>query len=98
LKLTDLVEYQQASVVSRSLLRTDNGSITLYAFDREEGLSEHALPDEAMILVLDGAAELTVDGTAQRVEAGGVLLLPAGRPHAVRAVERFKMMLTRIRS
>lgn len=94
----DLIDYQAGSVVSKVLLKKDTGNVTLFAFDRGEGLSEHTTPYDAMVQVIDGAAEITVSGTPHRVTAGEMIVMPGGQPHALRAVERFKMILTMIRS
>lgn len=87
------VAYSDGSVVSRTLLKKDTGSVTLFAFEKGEELSEHTAPFEALIHVLDGEAEITVGGKPRRVKAGQMILMPAGVPHAVKAVERFKMTL-----
>jgi quercetin dioxygenase-like cupin family protein len=97
-KLTDVVDYQSGSVVSRTLIKKGTGTVTLFAFDEGEGLSEHTAPFDALVLVADGEAEITISGKAHRVVAGEVILLPAAEPHAVKAVTRFKMLLTMIRS
>ena len=94
---TDLVQYQDGTVVSRTLVKKPKGTVTLFAFDRGEGLSEHTAPFDALVLGLDGAAEITIAGTAHQVRAGELLELPAGKPHAVKTTERFKMMLVMIR-
>jgi quercetin dioxygenase-like cupin family protein len=96
--LTDLVAYQSGSVVSTTLIAKKTGTVTLFAFDRGEGLSEHTAPFDAMVCVLDGTADVTIGGTAMRVEAGQMVIMPANVPHALTAVEPFKMMLTMIRS
>jgi len=97
-RLVDLVDYQEGSVVSRMVLKKETGSVTLFAFDKGEGLSEHTVPFDALIVVLDGEAEVTISGIAHRVREGEMVVLPAGEPHALAAVERFKMVLTMIRS
>jgi quercetin dioxygenase-like cupin family protein len=97
-RLADLVEYQPGSVVSCTLVKKGTGTVTLFAFDAGEGLSEHSAPFDALVLVVDGEAEITISGKVHRAEAGDVLLLPATQPHAVKAVARFKMLLTMIRS
>jgi quercetin dioxygenase-like cupin family protein len=97
-RLVDMIDYQEGSVVSRTLVKKKTGTVTLFAFDKGEGLSEHTAPFDALVFVLDGAAELTVSGVTIRVGQGEMVLLPAGEPHAVAAVERFKMVLTMIRS
>jgi len=97
-KLADIVEYQSGSVVSRTLIKQGTGTVTLFAFDEGEGLSEHSAPFDALVLGADGEAEITISGKAHRVREGEVILLPATEPHAVKAVTRFKMLLTLIRS
>ncbi len=97
-KLADIVDYQAASVVSRTLIKKGTGTVTLFAFDEGEGLSEHSAPFDALLLAADGEADVTIAGNAVRVREGDVILLPATEPHAVKAVTRFKMLLTMIRS
>jgi quercetin dioxygenase-like cupin family protein len=94
---TDLLEYQADSVVSRELIRQKTGTVTLFAFDKGQGLSEHTAPFDAMVQVLDGEADVSIDGREVRVRAGETVLMPANLPHAVNAPERFKMLLTMIR-
>jgi quercetin dioxygenase-like cupin family protein len=96
--LTDLLQYQDRSIVSRVLLKNKGGTVTLFAFDQGEGLSEHTAPFEALVLVVEGSAEVEIAGQAYRVGTGETITLPANIPHAVRAVTRFKMLLTMIRS
>lgn len=96
--LVDLVAYQEASVVSKTLIKRETGTITLFAFDKGQGLSEHTAPFDAMVCVLDGVAEITISGNLVAVRQGEMLVMPANEPHALKAVERFKMMLTMIRS
>ena len=97
-RLASLVSYQEGSVVSRTLLEDKAGTVTLFAFDAGQGLSEHTAPYDALLQLLEGQAEVTVAGNESRLEAGDVILLPAGQPHTVRASTRFKMLLTMIRS
>jgi quercetin dioxygenase-like cupin family protein len=97
-RLIDLVEYQTGSIVSRTILDEETGTITLFAFDKDQGLSEHTVPYDAMVYLLDGEVEITLSGNPLRVRQGEMLIMPAGIPHALRAVERFKMILTMIRS
>jgi len=97
LGLVDLVQYQSGTVVSRTLVKKPTGTVTVFAFDANEGLSEHTAPFDALLFVVDGEAEVTIAGTPYRVHAGEMLRLPANRPHALRAVQRFKMMLVMIR-
>ena len=96
--LVDLVAYQEASVVSKTLIKRETGTVTLFAFDKGQGLSEHTAPFDAMVCVLDGVAEITISGNLVAVRQGEMLVMPANEPHALKAVERFKMMLTMIRS
>jgi len=98
LKLNELIDYQDDSVVSREIIRKDTGTVTLFAFDRGQGLSEHTAPFDAMVQVIDGEAEITISGESNRVAAGEMIIMPANEPHAVMAVEPFKMLLTMIRS
>ena len=93
----DLVDYQVGAVVSRVLLKQKTGSVTVFAFDRGEELSEHTVPHDALISVIDGEAEITVAGVPHRVSTGEMLILPGGEPHAVRAATRFKMVLVMIK-
>jgi len=93
-----LVDYQAGSVVSREIVRKTGGRVTLFAFDEGEGLSEHSAPFDALVQVLEGEAEITIAGAANRVSEGELILLPANQPHALRAITRFKMILTMIRA
>ena len=96
--LSSLIVYQDGSVVSQTLLERKTGTVTLFAFDKGQGLSEHSAPFDAMVLVADGQAEITISGKAHRVSAGEMIVMPANEPHALKAVERFKMLLIMIRS
>jgi quercetin dioxygenase-like cupin family protein len=96
--LKDLVTYQDGSVVSRQLVKRPAGSVTLFAFAAGEGLSEHTAPFDALVVVTDGRADITIGGEAFRVGAGESLLLPADVPHALHASERFQMLLVMIRA
>lgn len=98
LDVIDLAAYQPGAIVSRALLKRPGGTITLFAFDAGEALSEHTAPFDALVQVLDGAADITVAGVRLHVAAGQSVLLPAHQPHAVSASVRFKMLLTMIRS
>jgi quercetin dioxygenase-like cupin family protein len=93
-----LVEYQSGSVVSRTVVAKSTGTVTLFAFDEGEGLSEHTAPFDALVQIVDGEAEITVADTTHRVRAGELLLMPADIPHALHAASRFKMILTMIKS
>ena len=96
-KVAELLEYQAGSVVSRTLIKKPTGTLTLFAFDQGEGLSEHSTPHDAVVEVLDGTVEITIGGVPHRVSAGEGLLLPASIPHALSAVTPFKMLLIMIR-
>ena len=96
--MADLVAYQPGAVVSRVILKKGTGNVTLFAFDKEQGLSEHTTPFDALVLVLDGQAEITVGGTPHQLRAGEMIVMPANIPHALKAPERFKMALTMIRA
>jgi quercetin dioxygenase-like cupin family protein len=96
--MADLVAYQDGAVVSRVILKKATGNVTLFAFDRGQELSEHTTPFDALVHVLDGRAEITVGGTPHHLSAGGMILMPGGLPHALKATERFKMVLTMIRA
>ena len=93
-----LAAYQDGAVVSRTLLKRAGGTITLFAFDEGQALSEHTAPFDAVAHVLEGEAEITIAGTLLSVSAGELMLMPANQPHAVTARTRFKMLLTMIRS
>jgi quercetin dioxygenase-like cupin family protein len=97
-RAADLVGYQEGAVVSRELVRTPRGTVTAFAFDEGQGLSEHTTPFDALAHVLEGEAEIVIAGTAHRVPGGAMILMPGGQPHALHAVQRFKMILTMIRS
>jgi quercetin dioxygenase-like cupin family protein len=94
----DMVGYQEGAVVSKTLVKKTTGTVTLFAFARGQGLSEHTAPFDALVQVLDGDVEVTVSGQPFRLKAGGLIVMPANEPHALQAVDRFKMMLTMIRS
>jgi len=97
LELASGVDYAGGSVVSKTILDKKTGTLTLFAFDEGQGLSEHTSPYDATVQIVDGVAELTVGGAPHRVKAGELFIMPAGVPHSLRAVERFKMLLIMIR-
>jgi quercetin dioxygenase-like cupin family protein len=97
-KAIDLVDYQEGSVVSRTLIDEDAGTVTLFAFDEGQELSEHTAPYDALVHLLDGEAEIIVSGKAIRLKEGEMVVMPANEPHALKALRRFKMILTMIRS
>lgn len=98
LTLNDMVAYQDGAVVSRTLVDKKVGTLTLFAFGAGQGLSEHTAPYDATIQVLDGEAEVIIEGKRFAVKAGEMIIMPANRPHEVRATERFKMLLIMIRA
>jgi quercetin dioxygenase-like cupin family protein len=95
---SELVDYQPGSVVSREIIRKDVGTVTLFAFDKGQGLSEHTAPFDALVQVVDGEAEITIAGEKHKVKNGQIIIMPAGKPHALHAAERFKMMLVMIKA
>jgi quercetin dioxygenase-like cupin family protein len=96
--VTEMVNYQDGAVVSRTLIHRPAATITLFAFDEGQGLSEHTAPFDALAQVLEGEAEITVSGKPMVTKAGHAVLMPANQPHALKALTRFKMLLTMIRS
>ena len=94
---SDLVAPQPGAVVSRTLIKKASGTVTVFAFDAGEGLSEHTAPFDALVLDLEGEAEISISGTPHHVSVGQILKLPAGEPHAVKAATPFKMLLVMVR-
>jgi quercetin dioxygenase-like cupin family protein len=95
--LAEIVQYQPAAVVSRTIVKKPAGTVTAFAFDAGEGLSEHTAAFDALVVMVDGDAEITIEGKPHRLAAGQLLRLPANRPHALKAITRFKMLLVMIR-
>lgn len=98
LRIEALIEYHEGAVISREIIRKDTGTVTIFAFDKGEGLSEHTAPFDAMVQVIDGKAEITISGNKNVLEKGDMIIMPASKPHSLHALERFKMVLTMIRS
>ena len=96
--LAELVDYQEGAVVSRSVIAKQAGTVTLFAFDEGQSLSEHTAPYDALVCALDGEAEIIISGKVHRLRAQEAVILPANEPHAVRALRKFKMLLIMIRS
>ena len=96
--LVDLVDYQEKAVVSKTVIEKKTGTVTVFAFDQGEGLSEHTAPFDALVYVLDGEVEITISGTPVIVKQGEMIVMPADKPHALKAVKKFKMMLIMIKS
>ena len=97
LHLADLVAYNEGSVVSRQITKAEAGNVTLFAFDKDQELSEHTAPFDALVHALDGEAEIRISGKAYALKTGEAIIMPADEPHAVKAITRFKMLLTMIR-
>ncbi len=96
--LAGLLEYQEGSVVSRTIVDKKTGTVTIFAFDDGQGLSEHTTPFDALVCILDGEAEITIAGKIYTVKKDEMLIMPADKPHALQAVKKFKMLLVMIRS
>ena len=96
--LSELITYQEGSVVSRTLIDKTAGTVTLFAFDAGQGLSEHTAPYDAMVYILDGEAQVTIAGILLSLKAGDATIMPANKPHALTAKNRFKMLLVMIKS
>jgi quercetin dioxygenase-like cupin family protein len=98
LKLIDLAAYQEGAVVSRQITKAEGGNVTLFAFDQGQELSEHTAPYDALVHVLDGEAEIRISGKAFQLKTGEAIIMPANDPHALKAVRKFKMLLTMIKA
>lgn len=96
-KLADMVNYQDGSIVSKEVIKKEAGTVTLFAFDKGQGLSEHTAPFDALVNVLDGQAEVKISGNPFIVKEGEMIIMPANKPHSVQAKERFKMLLVLIK-
>ena len=97
-RLIDLINYQHGSIVSRTLIDKKTGTVTLFAFDEGQGLSEHTAPFDALVYLIDGEAEVVISGNSLRLKAGETIIMPAHEPHALQAIKKFKMILIMIRS
>lgn len=98
LKMADLINYQDGAVVSRTLIDKTAGTVTLFAFDEGQGLSEHTVPFDALVYLVDGKVEITISGKQHNLSAGDILLMPANHPHALKAVQKMKMLLIMIKA
>jgi quercetin dioxygenase-like cupin family protein len=96
--LVDMVDYQKDAVVSKTIIDKKTGTVTLFSFDQGQGLSEHTAPFDALVQVLEGRVEVKISGNPFLLKQGEMIIMPANQPHALKAVERFKMLLTMIRS
>jgi quercetin dioxygenase-like cupin family protein len=93
-----LVAYQDGSIVSKEIIKKTTGTVTIFAFDRDQGLSEHTAPFDALVCILDGEAEISIAGEPHHLKEGEMIIMPGGKPHALIAPKRFKMMLVMIRA
>jgi quercetin dioxygenase-like cupin family protein len=98
MELIGLIDYQEGSVVSRTIIDKATGTCTVFAFDGGQGLSEHTAPFDALVYILNGEAEVTISGKSLHLKGGDMVIMPANEPHALRAIKRFKMMLVMIKS
>ncbi len=98
IKLSSFVNYQEGSIVSKEIINKQIGSVTAFAFDKGEGLSEHTAPFDALIHVIDGKAQITISGIHHDLKKDEMIVMPANQPHSVKAIERFKMILVMIRA
>ena len=95
--LTESIDYQVGAVVSKTILKKETGTVTLFAFDQDQGLSKHSAPFDAIVQLIDGAAQITIGDTPFELKTGDMIIMPANIPHAVQAIVRFKMLLTMIK-
>jgi len=98
LNLIDLVDYAKGAVVSKQIIKEEKGNVTLFAFDQGEGLSEHTAPFNALVYIVDGVSEVIIEGNSHNLSKGQMIIMPANKPHALKAIERFKMLLVMIRA
>ena len=98
MKINEMVAYQKQAIVSKTLVEKESGTVTLFAFDKDQALSEHTAPFDALVQVSEGQAEIRIAGVPHLVGAGEMLVMPAQQSHALKAITPFKMMLTMIRS
>lgn len=98
LKIKEMIAYQEGSIVSKEIIKKTSGTVTMFAFDQGQGLSEHTAPFDALVHVLDGEVEIAISGEPYRLSEGEMIIMPGGKPHALKALKRFKMMLVMVRS
>lgn len=96
--MKDLVTYQEDSIVSKEIIKRPTGTVTVFAFDKNQGLSEHTAPFDALVYLLDGEAEIIISGESHHLKAGEMIIMPGGKPHALKAIKKFKMTLVMVRS
>lgn len=97
-KINELVKYQENTIVSKTIIEKKTGTVTVFAFDKNQGLSEHTAPFDALVHIIDGEAEVFISGNKINLKNGEIVIMPAEKPHALKAVKRFKMILTMIKS
>ena len=97
-KLIDLADYHTDAIVSKTIIDKSAGTLTLFAFDTGQGLSEHTAPFDALVYIIDGEATVTISGTTSRLQQGEMVIMPANQPHALKALHKFKMLLVMIKS
>lgn len=96
--LSEMVNYQDGTVVSKEIIKKENGTVTLFAFDQGQGLSEHTAPFDALVYIVDGESKISIAGKPSNVKQGEIIIMPANKPHALQAVKKFKMLLVMIKS
>jgi quercetin dioxygenase-like cupin family protein len=96
--LKELVAYQDGSIVSKEIIKKPTGTVTIFAFDQDQGLSEHTAPFDALVYVLDGETEIIISSISYHLKAGDMIVMPGGQPHALKATKKFKMMLVMVKS
>lgn len=97
-KLSDLIKYQENAIVSSEIIKNDTGTVTVFAFDRNQGLSEHTTPFDALVNIIEGQAEVAISREVFSVKEGEIIIMPANKPHSIKAVEKFKMLLVMIKN
>ena len=96
--MKDMVVYQDGSIVSKEIIKKATGTVTIFAFDQDQGLSEHTAPFDALVQIVDGEAEIIISGESHHLKEGEIIIMPAGKPHALKALKKFKMMLVMVKS
>jgi len=96
--ISALLDYQDDAVVSREIIKKDTGIVTLFAFDKGQGLSEHTAPFDVLVYIIDGSVEIIISGKSNKVKTGEMIIMPAHKPHALKAIKRFKMLLVMIKN
>lgn len=96
--MKEMITYQEGSIVSKEIIKKPTGTVTVFAFDQNQGLSEHTAPFDALVQIVDGEAEIIISGESHHLKEGEIIIMPAGKPHALKALTRFKMMLVMVKS